>query len=114
MAFVIAALVVGAALQVFAGGSRNVKLAGDYYEAVRIAEGRLAEVGATIPVEAGAYGGSWGDYEWSVRLAPLTGGSSIDDPLAALFTVVIDVTWGGGDNPRTYSVATLRQGPREL
>lgn len=113
VAFVIAALVVGGALKVFAGGSRNVKLAGDYYEAVRIAEGRLAELGATIPIEAGEYSGSWEDYQWSVRVAPFTSGAEIGDPLALLFSVAVDVTWSTGAKPRTFSLATLRQGPPE-
>lgn len=114
MAFVIAALVVGGALKVFAGGSRNVKLAGDYYEAVRIAEGRLAELGATIPIEAGNYRGDWEAYEWSVRVAPLTSGTEIGDPLALLYVVAVDVTWSTGSKPRTFSLATLRHGEPEL
>lgn len=117
VALVILSVAVVATLQLFGGGLRLARTAGDHVAATVLATAKLAEVGAG-PLEEGATEGSEGEYRWTRRVtldpallpvepaAQLTAeGTGAPAGTVRLARVSVEVQWGKG---RRVELATLR------
>jgi len=110
VAFSILALSLGVLLEIFSTALRGVGLSEHYSRAVLLAESRLADVGADIPLESGASdSGEEDGYRWQVRVTPysaedLETGPGYREPLL----VSVLVSWEDLDRERRVSAETLR------
>lgn len=113
VAFVIAALVVVAALQVFGGAFDGSARAEQLTRALVAAESKISEVGVTIPLEAGEHRGVSGGMSWTARIEPSDGLGADNARRAPLraYEVTVAVT-GTGFRPATVTLQTLKVGPR--
>ncbi len=126
IAFVIAALAVGALLQGAAGGLQNARVASHTQEAVARAQSRLAALSASLqPGEQG--GDDGGGFLWRVSVQP---GPAIAVPRPAaasppgtqrgappgdrdrtiLYAVTVALSWQSDGAPRRVVLATQRLG----
>lgn len=108
VAFALVALILGAALRLVSGGLNDSDAAERHTLAVLVAESRIAELGATAPLEPGVSEGTADDdYRWRREIRRLDGED--DDPLP-LYAVTVDVVWDDGPGVR---LATLRPAPTD-
>ena len=108
VAFALVALILGAALRLVSGGLNDSDAAERHTLAVLVAESRIAELGATAPLEPGVSEGIADDgYRWRREIRRLDGED--DDPLP-LYSVTVDVVWDDGPGVR---LATLRPAPTD-
>ncbi len=122
VAFIIAALALGALTQGAAGGLQSARISGHYQEALSRAQSRLATLGATsTPGEQ--RGDDGGGYSWQVNITPLaTAGAAREgiDPerpgRAILLSMTVRVSWRMDGGERSVVLATQRVGmaPSEL
>lgn len=114
VALTILGLVLGALLQVFSGGLRNVAAAEQYVLAAVIADSKLAAVGREIPLEPGAESsGEEGRYAWTVEITPYETGEDAKpnkDAVLQLYQVAVSVRWSSVRGERVVSVDTLMNG----
>jgi general secretion pathway protein I len=116
VAFVIAALALGALSQGAAGGLQSARVSGHYQEALSRARSRLAALGtATVPGEQ--HGDDGGGFSWQVRVARLaTAGRAREgiDPerpgRAVLLGVTVRISWRMDGGEREVALATERVG----
>jgi general secretion pathway protein I len=112
VAFSVLALSLGVLLQIFSTAMRGVDLAGQYSEAVLLAESRLASVGSAIPLEAGNYVGDDAGYRWQVSLAPYAdplSDANLTNPGAPEpLQVRVEVRWRDGERERSLALDSLR------
>jgi general secretion pathway protein I len=105
VALAILSLAVVTAIQLFAGGLRLLKTAGEHQAATMLADQKAREV--DTPVE-GQETGSAGQFTWERTIrdteVPSTLGASTARPLH-VYAVTVQVRWGGN---RSVEVATLR------
>ena len=113
VAFVIAALALGALSQGAAGGLQSARVSGHYQEALSRARSRLATLETPVPGEQ--HGDDGGGYSWQVRVAPLaTAGRAREgiDPMrpgrAVLLGVVVRISWRMDGGEREVALATQR------
>jgi|SRR5215468_348145 len=109
VALVILSTTVVAALQLFGGGLRLARTAGDQSDAALLASAKLAEVDPG-PLTEGTEEGTDGPYRWtrSVKLVPSLLPIEQDTPEAVsirLARVNVEVRWG---QSRRFELATLR------
>ena len=109
VALVILSTTVVAALQLFGGGLRLARTAGDQSDAALLASAKLAEVDPG-PLTEGTEEGNDGPYHWSrrVTLVPSLLPIEQDTPEAVsirLARVKVEVRWG---QSRRFELATLR------
>lgn len=108
IAFAILAIALGAILQSFSQGLRTMSQAERYVQATLLAESKLAEVGASIPLEEGEYSGAGGeDTAWRVDIRPYEDDAARigDLEVIRLYRVEVEVSWEGGVPAR---IVTLR------
>jgi len=123
VAFVILALALAVIMRIFSQGMSRVGESENYARAVMLAESKLAQLGAGIPLEEGELSGESEDaLRWRVRLA----GYEADKPIPAregeppravlpvrLLQVEVEVSWDGGQaGPRSIRQVTLKLAPR--
>lgn len=113
VAFVIAALALGALTQGAAGGLQSARVSGHYQEALSRARSRLATLETPVPGEQG--GDDGGGYSWQVRVTPIaTAGRAREgiDPMrpgrAVLLGVVVRISWRMDGGEREVALATER------
>ena len=113
VAFVIAALALGALTQGAAGGLQSARVSGHYQEALSRARSRLATLETPVPGEQ--HGDDDGGYSWQVRVAQLaTAGRAREgiDPMrpgrAVLLGVVVRISWRMDGGEREVALATQR------
>ncbi len=113
VAFVIAALALGALSQGAAGGLQSARVSGHYQEALSRARSRLASLRTPAPGEQG--GDDGGGFSWQVRVVPLaTGGRAREgvDPMrpgrAVLLGVTVRISWHMDGGERQVALATER------
>ncbi len=113
VAFVIAALALGALSQGAAGGLQSARVSGHYQEALSRARSRLATLGTPVPGEQS--GDDGGGYSWQVRVTPIaTAGRAREgiDPMrpgrAVLLGVVVRISWRLDGGEREVALATER------
>jgi general secretion pathway protein I len=123
VAFVILSLVATALFGLFSGALRNASAADEYSRAVLVAESALAGAAAVSPLREATENGSTdeGRVEWTTKVAPFALTETSPELQAAaeamptrLFRITAEVTFpspAGGR--RTYTLATLRLGPRD-
>lgn len=109
MALVVLATAVVAVLQLFGGGLRLAKAAGDHSDAALLASARLADL-EPGPLTEGTTEGTDGPYRWTrrVTLDPALLPIEADTPEAIrirLARVSVEVRWGQG---RRFELVTLR------
>jgi general secretion pathway protein I len=109
VALVVLATTVVAVLQLFGGGLRLARAAGDHSDAALVASARLADIEPGALTE-GVTEGADGPYRWTRRitLAPDLLPVETDTPDAArirLARVSVEVRWGQG---RRFELVTLR------
>ncbi len=108
IAFAILAIALGAILQSFSQGLRTMSQAERHAQAALLVASKLAEVGASIPLEEGEHSGEGGEgYEWRVDIRPYDDTGAQDDDLEAirLYRVEVEISWEGGVPAR---IVTLR------
>ena len=119
VAFVLLSAVLTLGFEIFSEGLRRTGELDDRSRAVIVAQSRLASAGLEEPLAEGQSQGESEDrrYRWTVSVTPTeVGEGAPNQPISSayvLYRVEARVEWSGGDQrPRTYSVATLRLGPR--
>ena len=115
VAFVIAALALGALSQGAAGGLQSARVSGHYQEALSRARSRLAALAAPVPGEQD--GDDGGGFAYQVRVTPLaTAGRAREgiDPQrpgrAVLLGVLVRISWRMDGGERTVALTTERVG----
>jgi Tfp pilus assembly protein PilX len=109
VALVLLSVAVVATLQLFGGGLRLARTAGDQLEATLLASAKLAEAGLETP-EEGVAEGTEGDYRWVRRvtldheLLPAATDPTKLNPVR-LARVSVEVRWGRN---RHVELVTLR------
>jgi hypothetical protein len=98
-----------AVLQLFGGGLRLARAAGDHSEAALVASARLADL-EPGPLTEGATEGADGPYRWTRRVTLEPGllpveGETPDTLAMRLARVSVEVQWGQG---RRFELVTLR------
>lgn len=113
VAFVIAALALGALSQGAAGGLQSARVSGHYQEALSRARSRLASLAAPAPGEQG--GDDGGGFSWQIRVAPLATAARARegiDPMrpgrAVLLGVTVRISWRMDGGEREVALATER------
>ena len=109
VALVILSTTVVATLQLFGGGLRLARAAGDHADAALLASAKLTDLEAG-PLKEGTEEGTEGPYRWTrrVALAPSLLPVAPDSPEAVsirLARVNVEVRWGRG---RRFELSTLR------
>ena len=109
VALVVLATAVVAILQLFGGGLRLARAAGDHADAALLASAKLAEL-EPGPLTVGSTEGTEGPYRWTRRISldPELLPIEPDTPDTArmrLARVSVEVQWGRG---RRFELATLR------
>jgi len=109
VAFAILSMSLGVLYQAFSNSLRNVGASGDYSRAMIIAEARLAEAMADVPVNEGSDQGEVDDrYQWKLTVQRY---EYDDEGITSQFTpyqVQVVVTWQDGRHSREYELSTLR------
>jgi general secretion pathway protein I len=111
VAFMVLTLALTVIFRIVAGSLRNIRVAGEYAQALEHAEDRLAAVGVGERLRAGERAGHWPDgYRWreiveEYRPWPQDQ-SGPGEPTA--HSVRVEVSWGDTGNPRWLSLTTLR------
>jgi general secretion pathway protein I len=119
IAFVIAALAIGALFGGTAGGLEATSVAAKYDEAISLARSHLAAIGRGEAIRRQETSGVEGeDFTWHIRIRPagtrqmtLTDQDRANDvkPTAAvLYDVLITESWKAGGRTRQVSLATKR------
>lgn len=115
VAFVIAALALGALTQGAGGGLQAARLSGHYGEAVARARSRLAALGPS-PAPGQATGDDGGGYRWQTTVTAIAtaGPPRAEDPQRAirpvLLGVAVRVSWRLDGGEREVVLATQRLG----
>ena len=112
VAFSITAVTLGVLYQIHAQGAVAVTLAGEYAEALSIAESKLAGVavdGAGFELQ----GRSRGKYDWQVQLEDYHGDDLTDAGSSALSLafVAVRVSWRSRNKPKHVALQTLKPFP---
>ena len=109
VAFAILSMSLGVLYQAFSNSLRNVGASGDYSRAMIIAEARLAEAMADVPIKEGSDQGEVDDrYQWRLTVQPY---EYDDEGVSSQFTpyeVQVVVSWQDGKHSREYQLSTLR------
>ena len=109
VAFAILSMSLGVLYQAFSNSLRNVAASGDYSRAMIIAEARLAEAMADVPINEGSDQGEVDDrYQWKLTVQRY---EYDDEGITSQFTpyqVQVVVTWQDGRHSREYELSTLR------
>jgi len=114
VAFVVAALVVVAALQLFGGAFDGSARAERLSRALIAAESRMAAVGVTVPLRTGEERGDGpGGTTWRTSIAPYEADPALDAdtlPVRA-YEVTVTVGWQSGSSD-AVTLRTVKIGPR--
>ncbi len=109
VAFAILSMSLGILYQAFSNSLRNVGTSGDYSRAMIIAEARLAEAMADVPINEGSDQGEVeGRYQWKVMVQRY---EYEGEEIVSRFTpyqVEVVVSWQDGKHTREYQLSTLR------
>jgi len=116
VAFIIAALALGALTQGAAGGLQSARVSGHYQEALSRARSRLATLDAA-PTPGEQRGDDGGGYAWQVDVTPVATAArpreGVDPPRpgrAMLLAVTVRISWRMDGGEREVALATERLG----
>lgn len=113
VAFAVLAVCMGVLLRVFSGAGHATGVANQYAQAVSLAESQLAILLGREYLLPGTYEGPVGDgSRWIMRVAEAPGPLN-EDPgrNMALMAIDLSIVWGEGEEPREYTVSTMRLVP---
>ena len=121
VALAILALSLGVLLRIFAGGGHIARTSDEYARAVLTAESLMNSFGAQIPLTPGISQGDLPEgYHWELKVMPyvfnpsLLGDSAQNAVGVALpYTLELTVSWGGEEDPRVFSLQSLRLIPQK-
>lgn len=117
IAFLVAAMAVGAIAYAATGAVAASRAAGRYDEAVARAESHLALLSAAPLGDSDRQGEEGGGFHWHVRVAsagtaPLAGGTdALPAGTATLYRVTVTLSWGDGGARRSVRLDSARLGP---
>ena len=113
VAFSILAMALTVLLKIFSAGLRNVDAAGEYAQAVSIAEAELAVPGILEPLQPGiTQGEEDGGYRWARNVSEFRPANRPDYSGAPIppYLIVVEVTWSAGRGERSVRLETIRIG----
>lgn len=113
VAFTVATLLLGALYQIFSTGLRSASLAGDYSNAVLLAESTLEGFGVEEALVAGeSHDRVDRRYQRHVAIRPRPDLLSQGLARSAVtpYEVEVSITWQSGRRPRSVSLSTIRLG----
>ena len=117
VAFMILTLSLSVLFRIFSGGLTNVAVAGDYAQAVLLAESQLAIVGRSEPLLVGqTYGKSGERFRWRRTIAsylPWEDDTALTMPVSG-YRVSVEVSWTRNGRDRQIILNSLRVQKRPL
>jgi len=115
VAFAILSMSLGGLYQAFSNSLRNVGVSGDYSRAMIIAEARLAEAMAQVPVNEGSDQGEVENrYRWQTMVRRYEVADEEADSKLIPYQVHVEVNWLDGKHTRQYEITTLRLSGGEM
>jgi general secretion pathway protein I len=111
VAFAIASLMLVTFVPIFSSGVGAVRSADKASAAAVLAEAKMAEVGASIPLAPGTHAGAArADWRWQVTIQPYqdAAGAVPTQPPVDMLLVAATVTWPERRQQRTFELTTLR------
>ena len=116
VAFVIAALALGALTQQAGGSLQSTRVAGHVEEAVARARAHLVAAGIA-PVAGQTQGNDGSGYTWRVSIRPVATATLVAEAAGApprarptLFAMRVDLSWSGDGAPRQVTLETQQIG----
>jgi general secretion pathway protein I len=80
-----------------------------------LAQSLLAQVGTELSIREGESEGQFsGGYRWHVAMHQYGDAKEREAWPVGAYTISAEITWEDGQNLRSYSLTTLRLGPKEL
>jgi general secretion pathway protein I len=111
VAFMILTLSLSVLLRIFSGGLNNVSVAGDYAQAVLLAESQLAVVGRNVPLLVGqTYGESGDRFRWRRTIEsylPWDEETALRVPVSG-YLVTVEVSWTRNGREQQIILNSLR------
>ena len=111
VAFMILTLSVSVLLRIFSGGLNNVAVAGNYAQAVLVAESQLAAVGRSEPLLVGqSYGESGERFRWRRTIEsylPWEDDTALTVPVSG-YHVTVEVSWTHNGRDQQITLNSLR------
>ena len=111
VAFMILTLSVSVLLRIFSGGLNNVAVAGNYAQAVLVAESQLAAVGRSEPLLVGqSYGESGERFRWRRTIEsylPWEDDTALTVPVSG-YHVTVEVSWIHNGRNQQITLNSLR------
>lgn len=119
VAFMILTLSLSVLFRIFSGGLTNVTVAGDYAQAVLVAESQLAVVGRSEPLLVGqVYGESGERFRWRRTIEnymPWEDDTALTAPVSVSgYHVSIEVSWTHNGRDQQITLNSLRVKKRPL
>jgi len=120
VAFAILSLSIGVLLRIFAGGGHLTRTAEDYYRAVVTAETLMTGLGVETPLQPGVTQGTTETgFRWTATVSPYpinpqllgaqAGSPMMNNSMGFLpFWVELSVEWGPEEDPRAFTLDSLR------
>jgi len=110
VAFAVTALVLGAAMQAFAGGLTRDALLGEYREALSLAESELEKVGRDSPLTTGVVERSEDNgFHLRREVRPYAGMAQVSG-VTQPYEVSVSVSWPGPEQPHRIQLVSVRLG----
>jgi general secretion pathway protein I len=119
VAFVMLALVLGTAFEIFSSGLARASELDNHSRALVVAQSRLAATGLEEPLKEGDTHGDSDDhrFRWTVSVRKLEEGTDPAAPAPSVYSMYridVRVDWTGGDaRERNLSLATVTLGQRQ-
>jgi general secretion pathway protein I len=117
VAFMILTLSLSVLFRIFSGGLNNVAVAGNYAQAVLVAESQLAVVGRSEPLLVGqSYGESGEQFRWRRTIEsymPWEDDTALTVPVSG-YRVTVEVNWTHNGRDQQIILNSLRVQKRPL
>jgi general secretion pathway protein I len=82
--------------------------------AASLAQSLLARIGAELPIREGESEGPFPNgYHWHLAIRPYGDAKEREAWPVGAYTISARITWEDGQDPRSFSLTTLRLGPKE-
>lgn len=114
VAFLLATMLLSLILSGFSTGLSGLSRTEKTAQAALVAQSRLAELGVSVPLGEGQYGGVTEDsqieYRWQVSVRPFEWGyaAALRDQGLEMYRVDVDVFWPAVRGEHRYQLATFR------
>ncbi len=114
VAFVVLAITMGFAVEIFSGGLRAARLADTVTTATLLAESRLESLGAEEKIAEGDSEGTDGDFLWRVAVRQMVlGEEDVEVPgMPDAFAVTVTVSWETFRGGRAVELTSMRITPK--